>query len=181
MDGFKDKIEAAYSKPWVVNCEPSMANPEHVIRYLGQYTHRVAISNDRILSMNETHVTFIAKDYRNRAQRKPISLTGVEFLHRFCDHILPKRFVKIRRYGIYNHTVKRNLGLQFAPEISHLDKVLSGKDENETMPERIKRITGFDCCKCPKCKTGRMHRVRELPRIRSPSRPVRQLLMAFIN
>ena len=78
-----------------------MANSEHVIRYLGQYTHRVAISNDRIFSINETHVTFIAKDYRDKAQKKPISLTGVEFLHRFCQHILPKRFMKIRRYGIY--------------------------------------------------------------------------------
>ena len=101
---------------------PLMANSEHVIRYLGQYTHRVAISNDRILSINETHVTFIAKDYRDKAQKKPISLTGVEFLHRFCQHILPKRFVKIRRYGIYNHTTKRKLDLQFVPELSKVEK-----------------------------------------------------------
>jgi hypothetical protein len=181
LTGFRNKIEAAYAKRWVVNCEPSMAKSEHVIRYLGQYTHRVAISNDRILSIDETHVTFIAKDYRDKAQKKPVSLTGVEFLHRFCQHILPKRFVKIRRYGIYNHTTKRNLELQFVPEVSVVEKVLSGKDENETMPEKIKRLTGFDSCKCPKCGTGRMHRVREIPRIRSPSKPFRQLLIAFLH
>jgi hypothetical protein len=56
-----------------------------------------------------------------------------------------------------------------------------GKDENETTVERIKRLTGFDIGKCPKCKNGRMHRTRELPRIRSPSRPVRQLINAILQ
>ena len=180
LAGFNAKIQRAYTKRWVVNCEPSMAKSEHVIRYLGQYTHRVAISNDRILSMTKTHVTFIAKDYRDKAQQKPVSLTGVEFLRRYCQHILPKHFVKIRRYGIYNHTAKRNLELQFEPEVSEVEKVLSGVDVNETAPERIKRLTGFDMCKCPKCKTGRMVRVGELPRIRSPSKPFKQMLQALI-
>jgi len=179
-DGFDTHIQGAYDKKWVVNCEPSMAKSEHVIRYLGQYTHRVAISNDRILSVTKTHVTFMAKDYRDKAQKKPVSLTGVEFLHRFCQHILPKRFVKIRRYGIYNHTTKRNLELQFKPEESAVEKVLSGQKANETTPEKIKRLTGFDVCKCPKCKTGRMHRVREIPRIRSPSKPFKQMLQALL-
>jgi hypothetical protein len=181
LTGFSASIQDAYKKRWVVHCEPSMANAEHVIKYLGQYTHRVAISNDRILEMNDTHVTFIAKDYRDKAQKKPVSLPGVEFLHRFCQHILPKRFVKIRRYGIYNHTTKRNLRLQFVPEESIEEKVMSDKKEDETSIERIKRLTGFDMQKCPKCKNGRMHVVKELPRIRSPCRPVRQLLDAFLQ
>lgn len=180
LSGFNACIQATYKKNWVVYCEPSMANAEHVIRYLGQYTHRVAISNDRIIAMSKTHVTFIAKDYRDKAQKKPVSLPGVEFLHRFCQHILPKRFVKIRRYGIYNHTTKRNLELQFMPEESMVEKRLKGEPEKETTIERIKRLTGFDIGKCPKCKNGRMQVVREIPRIRSPSRPVKQLLMAFL-
>ena len=113
-----------------------------MIRYLGQYTHRVAISNDRILGMSENHVTFIAKDYRDRAQNKPVTLTGVEFLHRFCLHILPKRFVKIRRFGIYNHTTKRNLELQFEPDESIIEK--ENSRQKETSQERIKRLMGFD-------------------------------------
>ncbi len=178
---FNSYIQAAYKKPWVVHCEPSMAKADHVIKYLGQYTHRIAISNNRILKMSHSHVTFIAKDYRDLAQEKPVTLTGVEFLHRFCQHILPRRFVKIRRYGIYHHTTKRNLKLQFVAEKSMVEKMLSDKKENETSQERIKRLTGFDIGKCPKCKNGRMHVVREIPRIRSPAMPMYQLLAACLK
>ncbi len=181
LNGFAPLVQAAYKKPWAVHCEPSMASAEHVTKYLGQYTHRVAISNGRILEMGDTHVTFIAKDYRDNAKKKPVSLQGVEFLHRFFQHILPKRFVKIRRYGIYNHTTKRNLELQFVPEEPMLEKRLKGEPEKETTIARIKRLTGFDIGKCPKCKNGRVHIVRELPRIRSPGQPVLQLLHRYLQ
>ena len=123
---FDDRVQAAYKTPWVVHLEPSMASAEHVVKYLGQYTHRVAITNQRILNIAEGKVTFIAKDYRDRAIKKPVTLNGEEFLRRFTLHILPGRFVKIRRYGIYNHTTKRSLGLQFVeskkPDIDYLIK-----------------------------------------------------------
>jgi hypothetical protein len=142
---YQKRIDIAWDKPWVVHCEPSLAKPEHVIKYLGQYTHRVAISNDRILNVTDTEVTFIIKDYADDATQKPITLNGIEFLRRFCMHILPHRFVKIRRYGIYNPVVK------------------------ESTQERMLRLTGFDVNLCPFCKTGKMHRIEELPKIRSPS------------
>ena len=176
---FEPLLQQAWNKPWVVFCEPSLAKPVHVIRYLGQYTHRVAISNDRILRMSETHVTFIAKDYRDRAQKKPVTLTGVEFLHRFCLHILPKRFVKIRRFGIYNHTTKRNLELQFEQKESIIEKQDHAK--RETSQEQIKRLTGFDIGQCPKCKKGRMLVVRELPRIRSPCQSIQKLIRIYLQ
>lgn len=179
LDGFDPMIQKAWNKSWVVYCEPSMAKAEHVIRYLGQYTHRVAISNDRIISMSDTHVTFIAKDYREHAQKKPVTMTGSEFLHRFCLHILPKRFVKIRRYGIYNHTTKRNLELQFETEQLLIEK--DTEQPKETSQERIKRLTGFDIGLCPKCKKGRMIILRELPRIRSPSRSLQQLIHSLLQ
>lgn len=181
LAGFHAHIQAAYKKPWVVHCEPSMAKADHVIKYLGQYTHRIAISNDRILEISRTQVTFIAKDYRDHAQRKPVRLTGVEFLHRFCQHILPKRFVKIRRYGIYHHSTKGNLKLQFVPEKTMVEQMLSHKKENETSLERIKRLTGFDIGKCPKCKNGSMQVIRELTRIRSPGKPMGELLAAYLK
>jgi len=177
--GFGPLIQRAWNKRWVVFCEPSLAKPVHVIRYLGQYTHRVAISNNRILRISETHVTFIAKDYRDRAQKKPVTLTGVEFLHRFCLHILPKRFVKIRRFGIYNHTTKRNLELQFEQEESIIEKEKPG--QKETSQEQIKRLTGFDIGQCPKCNKGRMLFVRELPRIRSPCQSIRKLVRTYLQ
>jgi len=179
LDGFDPMIQKAWNKPWVVYCEQSMAKAEHVIRYLGQYTHRVAISNHRIISMSDTHVTFIAKDYREHAQKKPVTMTGIEFLHRFCLHILPKRFVKIRRYGIYNHTTKRSMELQFEPQQSLIEK--DTEQPKETSQERIKRLTGFDIGLCPKCKKGRMHVVRELPRIRSPSQSLQQLIHSLLQ
>ncbi len=164
---FDDSVQAAYKTPWVVHCEPSMASAEHVIKYLGQYTHRVAITNQRILNIADGKVTFVAKDYRDRAIKKPVILDGVEFLRRFTLHILPKRFVKIRRYGIYNHTVKRNLNLCFTPE-KKASKLKTESKQTETKQQRFERLTGVNPCLCPTCKTGKMITFRELPRIRSP-------------
>lgn len=113
---FNDKMQQAYNTRWVVHCEPSLVSAEHVVKYLGQYIHRVAITNQRILNIADGKVTFIAKDYRDQAIKKPVTLNGVEFLRRFCMHILPGRFVKIRRFGIYNHTLKSKMELTFVPE-----------------------------------------------------------------
>ena len=155
-----------------------MAKPEHVIRYLGQYTHRVAISNHRILDISNEEVTFIAKDYRDKAQKKPLSLKGDEFLRRFCLHVLPKHFVKIRRFGIYNPTTIRNQHLQFVAEQKPDIEQLTCPAEKETPIERLKRLTGFDPRKCPVCKKGNMVVIRELPRIRSPASHLPTLLLS---
>jgi len=168
LPGFDPFLQQAWDTKWVVYCEPSMAKADHVVRYLGQYTHRVAISNQRLLNISDTHVRFIAKDYRDKAINKPASLTGAEFLRRFCMHILPRRFVKIRRYGIYNHTTKRNLELRFKSEEKADIISAEKKPKKETAQERLYRLTGFDVYQCPKCKKGKMYRIRELPRIRSP-------------
>ena len=165
---FDDRVQAAYKTPWVVHLEPSMAGAEHVVKYLGQYTHRVAITNQRILNIADGKVTFITKDYRDRAVKKPVTLDGPEFLRRFTLHILPKRFVKIRRYGIYNHTVKRNMDLRFTPGEKSNNKPKEKSQPTETKQQRFERLTGVNLCLCPACKTGRMVTVRELPRIRSP-------------
>ncbi len=167
---FDPKVQLAYKTRWVVHCEPALASAEHVVRYLGQYTHRVAITNQRILNIAQGKVTFIAKDYRDSAVKKPVTMEGVEFLRRFCMHILPRRFVKIRRYGIYNHTTKRKLGLKFLPqEKPAIDTLIKCNDPPETNMERLRRLTGFDPCQCPVCKKGRMIVVRELPPIRAPN------------
>lgn len=168
---FEQKLNLVYKTRWVVHCEPALASADHVIKYLGQYTHRVAITNQRILNIANGRVTFIAKDYRDRAIKKPVTLDGVEFLRRFILHILPTRFVKIRYYGIYNHTTKRNLKLQFVPERKpDIDTLIKVKEPPETRIQRFERLTGFNPCTCPVCKKGRMLVLRELPRIRSPGR-----------
>lgn len=167
---FNENIQQAYSTKWVVHCEPSLANAQHVVKYLGQYTHRVAITNQRILNIADSKVTFMAKDYRDGAAQKAVTLEGTEFLRRFTMHILPQRFVKIRRFGIYNPTLIRNQKLKFINEVKpDLQKLIQANKEPETRHQRIERLTGINPCLCPVCKTGRLVIIRELPRIRSPS------------
>ena len=177
-NGFLSHINKAKSTKWVVNCQPSMAKPEHVIRYLGQYTHRVAISNNRILDIGKEKVTFIAKDYRDGAQKKPVTLDGVEFLRRFLLHILPKGFVKIRRFGIYHPTTIKSQGLQFVPEEKPDIEQLLNPPENETPAEQTKRLTGFDPLQCPTCKKGKMVVIDVFPRVRSPAGHLPSLLLS---
>ena len=92
--------EKLYSKKWVVFAKRPFAKPANVIEYLGRYTHKVAISNYRIINVSDTHVTFKWKDYRHGAKVKKMELPVKEFLRRFAMHILPHRFVRIRHFGI---------------------------------------------------------------------------------
>ena len=157
---YQQIIDSAWKKPWVVFCEPSLAKPQHVIKYLGQYTHRVAISNDRLIGMNDKEVTFLHKDYADNAIKKPITLDGIEFLRRFCMHILPLRFVKIRRYGIYSSR-QRAQQLKANPKMQIKTA--------ETTQQRLLRLTGVDVYLCPVCKKGTLCQIEELPRVRSPT------------
>ena len=159
---YQSLIDVAWEKPWSVNCEPSMAGANHVVKYLGQYTHRVAITNQRIIAIDDQGVTFMHKDYADGSKQKPIKLSGVEFLRRFCQHILPHRFVKIRRYGIYSSRARALKRKQNPGMVINLRP-------KETTRERIKRLTGFDVYQCPFCKNGTMLAVEEIPRIRSPT------------
>ena len=157
---FQPIINHCYAKPWVIHCEPSLGNARQVVNYLGQYTHRVAISNTRIKNIDERGVTFSYKDYRDNANQKLMTHSGVEFLRRFAMHILPRGFVKIRYFGILTSAYRQQVrSLKSKPDIVQL---------TETRKQRMVRLTGFDPCKCPKCKVGNMIPVEILPRIRSP-------------
>ena len=157
---FQPIINLCYAKPWVIHSQPSLGNARQVVNYLGQYTHRVAVSNTRIKNMDQKGVTFSYKDYRDNANVKLMTLTGVEFLRRFALHILPRGFVKIRYFGILTSAYRQQVeSLKTKPDIFQL---------TETKPERIARLTGHHPCKCSKCKTGTMIPVEIIPRIRSP-------------
>ena len=157
---FQPIINLCYAKPWVIHSQPSLGNARQVVNYLGQYTHRVAISNTRIKNIDHNGVTFSYKDYRDNANQKLMTLTGVEFLRRFALHILPRGFVKIRYFGILTSAYRQQVeSLKTKPDIFQL---------TETKPERIARLSGHHPCKCSKCKTGTMIPVEIIPRIRSP-------------
>ena len=161
---YQSTLNDLWSKPWVVYCEPPLGNAQQIVKYLGQYTHRVAISNQRIKHIDASSVTFSFKDYKDNAIKKLTTLSGVEFLRRFCLHILPYRFVKIRYYGI--------LGSRYKKEVKPFKDKPDITKPDETRQERIVRLTGFNPCKCPFCKTGIMQTVEELPKIRSPTNMV---------
>jgi hypothetical protein len=173
--GFKKHIEKAYQTNWVVYCEAPISGVKQVIRYLGQYTHRIAISNQRIKNITNKNVQFYAKDYRDNATVKLVTMQGVEFLRRFIQHILPKGFVRIRKYGIYNATTKRSLDLKFFEDKSKFEKLIK---EKESILATNKTVEPH---KCPFCKKGRMIVVQELPRIRSPTAHLPSLLNAYLH
>jgi hypothetical protein len=162
LSQYQSLLDSLWKKPWVVYCEPPLGNAQQIVKYLGQYTHRVAISNHRIQNIDDSGVSFFYKDYKDNSKKKLTKLSGVEFLRRFCMHILPYRFVKIRHYGILSSKQKDQI------------KLLQTKKQQEvkvkeTAQERIVRLTGFDRYQCPFCKTGIMHTIELLPRIRSPT------------
>lgn len=159
LQEYQTIIDKVWAKEWVVFSEPSFADADRVIKYLGQYTHRVAISNARIQNIDKENVSFFYKDYRDNAKRKLTTLTGVEFLRRFSLHILPKGFVKIRYYGILSN--------RFCKQTAMCRKTKQDRN-NETVQQRLERLTGFDVYQCPYCKKGYMRIVKVLPRIRSP-------------
>ena len=148
---------------WVVYAKEPFAGPEQVVEYLGRYTHKVAISNHRLLNIDESGVRFRYRDYRDN-QQKEMTLEGPEFLRRFCQHILPKRFVRIRHYGLLS-TAKR-------PELRELQKafgiyvplVKEKKDWKQICREHLQ----YDPDKCPCCGTGKMVTVEMFLAGRSP-------------
>lgn len=100
-------IDTLFQKNWVVYAKRPFGSPKSVVEYLGRYTHKIAISNHRIHSIDKDTVTFGYKDYKDSGKRKSMTLSHTEFIRRFSQHILPKRFVKIRHYGILSSTWKR--------------------------------------------------------------------------
>ena len=146
---FKELLDACCAKEWIPYCKKPFHGAESVIKYLGKYTHRIAISNCRIKGMTDSTVTFTVKDYKNHGQWKELTLSGEEFIRRFLMHVPPKRFVRIRHYGLLSSRNKskkialcRNL-LGCMKYISRL--------KNLDAPAILKLLYNRDVCKCPSC------------------------------
>ena len=107
-NGIDDKSlsESLFAKQWVVYAKRPFGGPQQVIEYLGRYTHKVAISNHRIMQVDDVSVSFSYKDYRNGSTQKQMTLSNDEFARRFAMHVLPHRFVRIRHYGILSSSWK---------------------------------------------------------------------------
>ena len=146
---FKELLDCCYSKEWAPYCKKTFNGAQSVIDYLGKYTHRIAISNHRIVSMDDRTVTFAVKDYRKNGRWKELRISGVEFIRRFLMHIPPKRFVRIRHYGLLSSRNK-NKKLPICRNLLGCKKYLSELKDKE-MPEILESLYGIKVCICKVC------------------------------
>ena len=151
---FKQLLDSAYNKEWIVHAEKSQKKFSKILDYLGRYSYRVAISNDRILGLEDDKVVFRWKDYADKGKQKIMKLDAVEFIRRFMMHILPEGFCKIRYYGIFASCNRQKVLKQIKKDLGRkaTKAKYAGLDWNEVML----LITGIDPLKCPQCKTGKM-------------------------
>jgi hypothetical protein len=143
-----------YKTSWNVFAKPALNNAERVIEYLGRYTHRIAISNARIVDIVNDQVRFIWKDYRQNGQTKIMKIKAVEFINRFMMHVLPCGFYKIRYYGIFANKFCTDL-LDTYLALSDKEMDLSSM-EGKSWQEIVQDTFGYDPFHCKKCKTGIM-------------------------
>lgn len=163
---FKKLLDTMYSKDWVVYAKKPFKNASHVIKYLGRYTHRVALSNSRITAIEEGNVIFKWKDYKEKGQQKTMKLTATEFIRRFLLHVLPKGFCKIRYYGIFALRNRNEVLLKCKKTLSY--NFQKSKLTELSWQHALKVTTGIDVTKCTVCKTGNMVTTALLQRYRAP-------------
>lgn len=153
-DAWGGLIDTLCRQSWVVYPKPVPAGAEKALDYLGRYTHKVAISDYRILSLNDGGVTYTWRDRADGNTVKTDRLPAEEFTRRFCAHILPEGFVKIRYYG-WLSAAKRDTAL---PAIRAALHVPAPEPEPEkTLAEQIFERSGIDITRCPRCGKGHLH------------------------
>jgi len=161
---FQLLLKALHQKPWVVYAKKPFASPQKLLNYLGRYTHRVALSNDRILSVHDEEVTFTYRDRKHGDRLLPNTLPVEEFIRRFLLHVLPRGFMRIRHFGFLANPAKalrtkcrQLLGLSPDPP------AISKKSTHELMLQ----LTGIDITRCTRCKIGTLTFLAILPACKS--------------
>lgn len=146
---FKELLDICYEKEWISYIKPAFHGAQSVIHYLGRYTHRIAISNRRIIEMDDRNVTYLVKDYKNKGHWTSITIPGTEFIRRFLMHVLPKGFVRLRHYGILSCRIKKakmTLCRNLLGSRQYLSN-LRGLNTEQIMMA----LYHIDICKCPEC------------------------------
>ena len=158
---FKRLIETLRNKKWITYSKQPFGGPEQVLEYLGRYTHRVAITNNRIVSMEGGEVTFNYRDRSDENKVKEITIKAQEFVRRYPLHILPKGFMKIRYFGFLAHTNKKT-SIPLLRQLINPDAEFTEK-MTETIEKTMLRLTDVDISLCPECGKGTMVCVKVLP------------------
>lgn len=152
---FQALIDKLYNKKWVTYCKKPFGGPEKVIRYLGRYSHRVAISNNRILKLEDGNVTFKWRDYRDGNKNKLMTLNVFEFIRRFLLHILPKGYFKIRYYGLLSSR-NLNTNLELCKRLLEVAAKIAEQTDKLGWDEMMFELFGIDVWLCPECHKGRL-------------------------
>ena len=161
-----NEIKASRQKNWVVYAKKPFGSPQSVLDYLGRYTHRVALSNDRILKIENGEVTLSYRDRKDGDRKKTLPLDAQEFIRRFLLHVLPQSFMRIRHFGFLANRSKKQA-------LTQCRKLLNCDPpppcSNLCAKDLLLKLTGLDLSRCPSCQKGTMIVVGELPRISSAS------------
>lgn len=154
-------LREAARKKWVVYSKRPFAGPEQVLSYLGRYTHRIAISNERIVAMDGDDVTFSYKDRADGDKRKLMTLSAETFLRGFLLHVLPRGFVRIRHYGLLANSVRQGR-ITLCRKLLGVIVEPAAPAQHEGWAELLLRLTGKDVTRCPSCGVGRLQTTREI-------------------
>ena len=166
-EGFRQLLRDCQRTEWVVYAKPPFGGPDKVLDYLARYTHRIAISNHRLIRMEDGKITFTWRDYKQGGRRRTMTLEAHEFIRRFLLHVLPDGFMRIRYYGLFANRhraekLQRCRTLLGATETSHEEPC-----EKQDWATFLQTLIGRDPLVCPQCGRGRLIRLQTL----SPSPP----------
>lgn len=153
---FKDLMIKCAEKKFNVYAKRPFAGPKAVIEYLGQYTHRIAITNYRLVGTEDDQIIFKYRDPENPGQKKLMKLHVIEFMRRFLSHVLPSGFVRIRHFGLLGSRLKK-VNINKIREL--LNQIPIEKIAKEGFKELLKRLTGIDVDQCPRCQCASLRSI----------------------
>jgi hypothetical protein len=164
---FLSLINNMYKTNWVVYAKQPFAGPQHVLAYLSRYTHKIAISNNRIKQVVDDTITFSCRDRKQHDALKTMTLPVGQFISRFLLHVLPHSFTRIRHFGFLANR-RRKITL------AHVRKLLGAPEPPAHKPQPtteklLRTLSGIDITHCPRCKSGSMVVVKKLPKCCLPA------------
>lgn len=166
QNNFDELLDELMQKNWVVYAKPPFAGPETLLNYLGRYTHKIAISNYRILAYDAESVTFKWRDYADDNKVKIMILKPEEFIRRFLSHVVPEGFMRIRSFGFLSNACKAKKIEQIQTQLAYTPEKPNKKNERKEKKDiatLMFEITGKDITLCPSCKQGNLHKMIRLP------------------
>jgi hypothetical protein len=151
--GFKRLLDSLFKQDWVVYAKAPFGSAGHVMNYLGRYTHRVAISNNRLVAFQDGQVSFEWRDSRRGNKHEVMTLKAEEFIRRFLLHVLPRGLMRIRHYGVLGNRCRK---VQLSACRALLGQPEPIPRPTESVAELMRRLKGIDIDRCPHCQKGRL-------------------------